>query len=93
MKTAKYIKSIKWAGYSVLYELSERVSYVDKETDMIIVSSVDGMFGAETFVFPADKEGNSLEGSELKGSFKGTSGSHKDDHIKALKIMGYEIAW
>lgn len=39
----------------------------------------------ETYIFPADKDGNITSWGELEGSFKGDW-----DHVQALKNAGYE---
>lgn len=40
----------------------------------------------ETYIFPADKDGNVLEWIELNGSFKGEL-----NHERALREAGYEV--
>ena len=87
-------------GQAALYKLSEAIPYGDEglsgkqpTTDHVIVSAVtvpnmggyldlDG--GAETYIFPADKNGEIEDWGELDGSFRGGL-----DHEKALTGAGW----
>ena len=91
----KIIKNLDdWLGDASLYKLSEFIAYNEpfekddppaEKTEFIVVSSVTAIFsGPETFIFPADKEGNCLNWSQLEGSYQGGL-----DHIKALNNLGF----
>ncbi len=97
MKSAKFIKKCDWGtGDARLYELSEPVEYDKpwdeedppaKMTKYIAVSAANVPFsGPETYIFPADENGEVLKWGELDGSFKGDM-----DHIKALMRAGFEL--
>ena len=91
-----------WSGDARLYKLSEPVEYADGETEYVIVSAVDLFgFGdllgfdalsradcetCETYIFPADAEGENVSWLELEGSIKGVK-----DHAAALRGAGYEV--
>lgn len=59
-----------------------------KETSFVVVSAtvVPYGFGPETYIFPADENGNVISWGELKGSYKGGL-SHKT----ALHRAGYTV--
>jgi hypothetical protein len=95
MKTATYIKNLEgWRGDARLYRLSEPVeygySYDDEElptTEFVIVSAICApFFGAETYIFPADEEGNAIEMGEMDGSYRGGA-----SHAIALEGAGFSI--
>lgn len=76
-----------------LYVLSEHIRYDDwqvdgpRYTNHVAVSAVNNDWcGIETYIFPADEEGEILSYSELDGSFKGDM-----DHAKALSGLGFKI--
>jgi hypothetical protein len=77
-----------------LYRLNEAVHWGgDYEGDevghseYVLVSAVDAMFtGPETYIFPADAEGNVINWGELEGSYRGGY-----SHEEALRRVGYEI--
>ena len=88
MKATMIRKLDGFTGDAALYELSEPVGYdMDWDTDeykeqttYVIVSATIAPFtGAETYVFPADKDGEILGWSELAGSYRGGL-----DHQQAL---------
>lgn len=80
-KFVKHIESMRGAAH--LYELSEPL----EEHQYVVVSAVNVPFGGpETYIFPADREGNIINWGELDGSFKGAL-----DHSRALKNAGYEV--
>lgn len=93
-KTATLVRELNdWRGFACLYKLSVPVTYRrlgdarDWETNHIIVSSVVAEYsGPETYIFPADEEGNALNFLELSGSFRGEL-----DHIKAITDAGYSL--
>jgi len=74
--------SANFTGTAKLFKLDEAVEYTDeydenhdpikKETEYVVVSATNVPFsGPETYIFPADKEGNVLSWCELPGSFRG----------------------
>lgn len=74
-----------------LYRLDKSVTFQrydgDKRTtDMVVVSAVTAMGGSETYIFPADLDGNVLSWLELPGSFRGGL-----DHEKALRQLAEEL--
>lgn len=98
-KTATFIRKIEgWTGDVRLYRLSEPVEYSDdlkgktiKTTNYVIVSATTGppdmpSSGPETYIFPADENGETLDMGALSGSFRGGL-----DHWKALKNAGYLV--
>lgn len=88
MIQALYVKDLKgFTGKAKLYKLSERVSYSGGKTKYVVVSAVVAPFsGAETFIFPANEEGEVIDWNEMAGSYRGGL-SHK----KALVGAGYVI--
>lgn len=98
MKTAKLIKRLEgFTGDARLYELSEPVEYDKlwgesdapaKTTRFVIVSATHAMFsGPETYIFPADENGNVINWGELDGSGKGSL-----SHESVLEDAGYALA-
>ena len=93
--TVKYVEeSNGFRSQASLYKLSEPVEYGIKwndddpplqTTQYVIISSVVTLQfhgdGPETYIFPADKNGNIIDWCEMDGSLKGTM-SH-DDAIEA----------
>lgn len=56
--------------------------------EYVIVSATVAMFsGAETYIFPADADGEITDWGELDGSFRGAL-----DHEQALHNAGYSVA-
>ena len=96
-KTATFIKKIEgWIADARLVHLSAPVAYQifnetgeseERTTDHVIVSAVNAFYsGDETYIFPADSDGEALNMCELEGSFKGYQ-----DHAEALRRAGYVI--
>ena len=57
-------------------------------TDYVVVSAVvSPYFGPETYIFPADVDGNVTRWLEMDGSYRGDL-----DHGKALRGAGWEVA-
>ena len=83
-------------GNQVLWKLSEPVGY-DHDwktnepagvTGYVITSAVVAMFtGPETYIFPADADGNVIDWGEMEGSLRGTL-----SHEAAILSAGWEIA-
>lgn len=97
MKTAKFIKGCSdFTGDAKLFALSAPITFDkpwdDKDpparkTKYVIVSATSApLSGPETYIFPADKDGNVLDWGELEGSYQGGL-----SHAQALKGAGYTL--
>jgi hypothetical protein len=65
----------------------ETEKYEKLTTEYVIVSAVMATFnGPETYIFPADANGNIITWGELDGSFTGAL-----DHEQALRNAGYIV--
>ena len=87
-----------WRGTALLYRVDPPMpytsidmdvpsSYMHDTTEFVIVSAVTLRFpetGDETYIFPADADGNVLGWEEIKGSMRGTL-----NHAEALAAAGY----
>ena len=81
-----------WSGDARLYRLDPPMSvpaWDNKDTliqiDYVVVSAVVAFFqGPETYIFPANENGEVLDWMELDGSFKGGL-----NHGQALTYAGY----
>ncbi|MEN9491135.1 MAG: hypothetical protein RJA63_1584 [Pseudomonadota bacterium] len=92
---SKIAQQIKWLdgfnGSAALFNLTPPllvVGYGDvvDTHDFVVVSAADVMFsGPETYIFPADADGNVTNWIELDGSFRGSL-----DMWRALRNAGYE---
>jgi len=75
-----------WRGDAALYELSQEVPFSgikEGHTKYVIVSAVDAMFdGAETYIFPATPDGETICMGEMTGSYRGGY-----DHKTALDSL------
>lgn len=97
MRTATEIKKLEsFTGDARLFKLSEPIPWdYDWETNQnkssasfVVVSATIAMYsGPETYIFPADEEGEIISWSELDGSYRGGL-----DHAQALRGAGYEVA-
>jgi hypothetical protein len=88
-KIATFVKRCEWGvGEAQLWKVSEPVEYDDgKRTEFIAVSAARVPYsGPETYIFPADEEGNVLDWGELDGSYRGGL-----DHREAIRGAGYTI--
>jgi hypothetical protein len=96
-KTATFIKKLKdFTGEACLYKLSEPIEYDEpwddkgppaKKTNYVVVSATITPFsGPETYIFPANKEGEIVDWGELEGSYSGGL-----SHTKALIGAGYKV--
>lgn len=94
MNTATYLGPAygRWTGDARQYRLSAPARFGWREddsgvTEHVIVSATHAMYtGPETYIFPADAEGNLLEWSEMEGSYRGGL-----DHAEALRRAGYVV--
>lgn len=81
MKTYKFIRNmVEMRGDKKLWKLSpplEGYTYV-------ITSAINNSIAHETFIFPANKDGLTIDWRELKGSTRNTT-----NHEKALNNAGY----
>lgn len=59
---------------------------VQKKATFVVVSCANSMVAPETYIFPADADGNVRSWGELDGSFRGGY-----DHEQALQGAGYEV--
>lgn len=96
---ATFVKRLNgFVGHALLFKveppteyekwLYEQGSKTDtRHTEYVMVSAAAPMGQPETYIFPADAEGEVLDWGELPGSFKGGL-----DHEQALRNAGYEIA-
>ena len=92
--TAAFLRQLDtFNGNARLYELSSEIGYdIDWETEepaahtrFVAVSAVNVPFsGIETYIFPADADGNVLNWLELDGSQKGTL-----SHAIAIRDAGW----
>lgn len=80
MKTARQIKHV--GGLAYLYKLFGKFVHRDGMTDYVVLESkfVPGS-GSETFVYPADEDGN-------KSAYGYSAG--RVSHAAALKKMGFK---
>ena len=95
MNTAKELKKLEgFTGDARLFQVSPPVSYDydydteqnQKSTEYVVVSAADVVFsGPETYIFPANEQGEVVDWSELEGSYRGGL-----DHRQALENAGYE---
>lgn len=94
--TATFIETKQgFRGDARLYRLSPPISQTDwdgesESHEYVIVSAIASAFDTmrdETYIFPADSEGNITSWGELDGSFQGEM-----DHEKALSNAGYTVA-
>lgn len=95
MKATKVKDLLGFMGDAALYKVEPFVEYNKpynndlpaKTTEYVVVSAVFASFaGPETYIFPADKNGEVVDWCELDGSYKGGL-----NHEKALANAGYEV--
>lgn len=88
-KTARFVRTLTgFTGDARLYELSEpHEGYGERADTHVVVSAVVTYGGAETYIFPANADGEVTSWGEIPGSFKGAL-----DHERALREAGYEVA-
>jgi len=94
MKIATKIKQLDgFTGDAALYRLSPlmKIEHMNDAflggIEYVVVSATIALFtGAETYIFPANKDGEVLDWGELKGSYRGGL-----SHSKALKNAGYTM--
>ena len=95
MKTAELILDNleNFIGHASLYKLSESIEeygYCDDDAiqlhDYVICSTTHLSVATETYIFPADEQGNITSWHELEGSKKDC-----DSHDEVLGDIGYVI--
>ena len=82
MKTALVIKEGLLRGAASLYRMDP--PYEGHE--YVIASSIDNMWGFETYLFPSNAAGEVTDWLEMEGSQRGT-----DDHDEIFEGIGYTI--
>jgi len=98
MTTATFVKKLgdEWNGDARLYRLSEPIEYGYRwddddpplpTTEYVIVSATITYSGPETYIFPANEEGNIVAWGEMDGSFRGSL-----DHDAAIANAGWKLA-
>lgn len=98
MKTATWIRDVSahFNGSAALHRLSEPVvchvwdsSHETVEVvEWVVASAVNVPFsGPETYVFPANEDGEAVSFAEMEGSYRGGL-----DHGEALRGLGFEVA-
>jgi len=91
MKQATFIKNLdSFTGEAALYKLSEPAQYdkPSKKTKFVAVSATNAKFsGPETYIFPANEDGEVIAWGEMNGSYRGGL-----DHVEALNGLGYQVA-
>jgi hypothetical protein len=100
-KLAQFVKDLdNFTGEAKLYKVRPAVKFtrydwhdgadrkpVEMATEYVAVSAIISPFsGAETYIFPADKDGEIISWGELDGSYRGGL-----DHEQALLQGGYTI--
>lgn len=81
-KIATYVADVsdKFTGTAFLYRMDPPLTYQTYEvdgtseriTEYVVASAADVMFsGPETYIFPADSDGEVIDWGELEGSFRG----------------------
>jgi hypothetical protein len=97
-KVAKFVKDLdEFTGHAVLYHLNDpllqeiynwdndETTYVPHE--YVIVSTATVPFsGPETYIFPANEQGEVVDWGELNGSRRGSY-----SHAEVLGGVGYEV--
>ncbi len=96
MATATYLRDMAgFRGHASLYRLDPPATVNDwatgseeiRTTEYVVVSAVDVPFsGPETYIFPANADGEVTDWGEMEGSFRGAL-----DHQRALLDAGYSI--
>lgn len=81
MTTIKKIRQIPEMANGWLFELSEEVGYswhhfdtdqdIYEMTNYVIISGISNVWGTETFIFPANAEGEIVDWKQLDGSLYG----------------------
>ena len=94
MGTAKEIKQLEdWRGYAKLYEVDPPIGYnynyeteqFEDTTPFVVVSAVVvPLSGPETYIFPANADGSTINMLELEGSRRSIL-----NHKLALEAAGY----
>lgn len=91
MTTATFVKDLDWQVHAAkkLWRLSELVEYDDNQkTDYVVTSAANAPFsGPETYIFPADKDGEIKSWLEMTGSYRGGL-----DHKEAISNAGWKIS-
>ena len=95
MKTAQLIKDNlpNFQGHAALYKVNPPIreeGWGEEDAvqlhHYVIASAVDSMFGVETYLFPADGDGEITSWGELEGSMKGVV-----SHSAVFDNIGYDV--
>ena len=96
MKTAKLIKDVSenFNGKACLYELSVPIAEYSWDEDekpnthkFVICSTAHAIYsGPETYIFPANENGEVVDWGELEGSMRGNY-----SHEECLESAGYKL--
>jgi len=87
MKTAYLVRDIPTRPDGPSQKLYRLGDLDLSDSGFVVVSAVIPLYGGpETYIFPADEDGNITSWGELNGSFRGSL-----DHEKALRNAGYQI--
>lgn len=91
MTTATFLRDLEgFRGHAALYRLSDPVPFgwnsdVSKTTDHVVISGADVPYsGPETYIFPANSDGEVIDWLEMEGSFRG-----EIDHARAIAEAGW----
>lgn len=87
--TATYVRQIEgWRGDARLFRLSAAVpdDYGEATVDHVIVSAVHVLGEPETYIFPANADGECLNYLEMAGSQRWTT-----DHEEVIRAAGWEL--
>lgn len=96
MKIAQRIRDLEgFTGNATLYKLDPPIKVepdydgdFNGDVEFVIVSATVAFdSGAETYIFPSNKDGEVVDWGQLDGSFRGGM-----SHIEALKNAGYSIS-
>ena len=82
-KLVKRLTGGEFRGDARLYKLSDPL---DGHTLVVVSAAVVPFSGPETYIFPANEQGEITDFGELNGSGRGYL-----DHREALSIAGYSI--
>jgi len=93
-KIATFVRDLSgFTGSAKLYHVSPPIEQKDWDGEVeavhshVVVSATVALFsGPETYIFPANEDGQVVDWGELDGSFQGDL-----DHEAALRGAGYEI--
>lgn len=82
---AEFVRDIDgFTGTAKLWRVDPPVKFGDEKSRYVITSATVAMFsGPETYIFPANEDGEILSWLELDGSYRGGL-----DHDRAIRALG-----